>query len=191
MSMHEYSLKFTQLSGYALEMVTDMRSRMSLFMSRLSLLSSKEGKTAMLIGDMDISRLMINVQQVEKDKWKDREEFRSLRAKTICHESGHQKTENVNRSSFQQRPTGSAPSLSNAHAPKNREIHYYTTSNSIVIWRRFQTPPKSIRVSLRKLFMDDCETASWSSSSEANDLKGIPSRTYCLWRPILMEESPS
>ncbi|KAK4724282.1 hypothetical protein R3W88_027061 [Solanum pinnatisectum] len=40
------------------------------------------------------------------------------------------------------------------------EIHYYTTSNSIVIWRRFQTPPKSIRVSLRKLFMDDCETAS-------------------------------
>ncbi|WMV51021.1 hypothetical protein MTR67_044406 [Solanum verrucosum] len=71
------------------------------------------------------------------------------------------------------------------------EIHYYTTPNSIVIWRRFQTQPKSIRVSLRKLFMDDCETASWSSSSEANDLKGIPSRTYCLWRPILMEESPS
>jgi len=56
LSVHEYGLKFTQLSRYAPEMVADMRSRMSLFVAGLSRLSSKEGKTTMLIGDMDISR---------------------------------------------------------------------------------------------------------------------------------------
>ena len=62
MSMQEYSLKFTQLSHYALEMVADMKRRMSLFVSGLSHLSSKEGKAELLIGDMDITRLMIHVQ---------------------------------------------------------------------------------------------------------------------------------
>ncbi|XP_049389050.1 uncharacterized protein LOC125853410 [Solanum stenotomum] len=42
-------------------MVDDMRSTMSLSVSRLSRLSSKEGKAAMLIGDTDIARLMIHV----------------------------------------------------------------------------------------------------------------------------------
>ncbi|KAK4722051.1 hypothetical protein R3W88_012284 [Solanum pinnatisectum] len=55
MSVHEYSLKFTQLSLYAPEMVADMRGRMSLFVVGLSRQSSKEGKTAMLIGDMDLN----------------------------------------------------------------------------------------------------------------------------------------
>ncbi|KAG5631482.1 hypothetical protein H5410_003199 [Solanum commersonii] len=41
------------------KMVVDMRRRMSLFVSGLSLLSSKEGKAYMFIGDMDIERLMI------------------------------------------------------------------------------------------------------------------------------------
>ncbi|KAK4729806.1 hypothetical protein R3W88_022794 [Solanum pinnatisectum] len=61
MSIHEYCLKFTQLSCYAPEMVTDMRSMMSLFVAGLSRLSSKEGKAAMLIGDVDIASLMIHV----------------------------------------------------------------------------------------------------------------------------------
>ncbi|KAG5595353.1 hypothetical protein H5410_036585 [Solanum commersonii] len=60
MSVQEYSLKFTQLSHYAPEMVANMRSRMSLFMSGLSRLSNKEGKADMLIRDMDIDRLMIH-----------------------------------------------------------------------------------------------------------------------------------
>ncbi|KAK4723952.1 hypothetical protein R3W88_026731 [Solanum pinnatisectum] len=59
-----------------------MRSRISLFVARLSHLSSKEGKTTMLIGDMDIARVMIRMQQVEKDKLRDREEFKNKKAKT-------------------------------------------------------------------------------------------------------------
>uniref|UniRef100_M1D847 Gag-pol protein n=1 Tax=Solanum tuberosum TaxID=4113 RepID=M1D847_SOLTU len=75
MSVHEYSLKFTQLSRCALEMVAALRSMMSLFVSGLSRLSSKDGKTVMLIGAMDITRLMIHVHQVEEDKLRGREEF--------------------------------------------------------------------------------------------------------------------
>ncbi|WMV30356.1 hypothetical protein MTR67_023741 [Solanum verrucosum] len=72
-------------------MVADMRSRMSLFVVRLSCLSNKESKEAMLIGDVGIARLMIYVQQVEKDQLKDREEFENKRAKTLVNESEQQK----------------------------------------------------------------------------------------------------
>lgn len=54
--MHEYSVKFTQLSSYASEMVVEMRRRMSFIESGLSLLSSKEGKSTMLIEYMDINK---------------------------------------------------------------------------------------------------------------------------------------
>ena len=59
MSAHEYRLKFTQLSRYALEMVKDMRSRMGMFVAGLGRASSKEGRAIMFIGDIDISRLMV------------------------------------------------------------------------------------------------------------------------------------
>ncbi|XP_049389890.1 uncharacterized protein LOC125854396 [Solanum stenotomum] len=96
LSVHKYGLKFTQLSRYAPEMVADMRSRMSLVVAGLGRLSIKEGRAAMLIGDLDISRLMVYVQQVEEEK---REEFKNNRAK-IGNESGKQKS-NTNQSSFQ------------------------------------------------------------------------------------------
>ncbi|KAH0730162.1 hypothetical protein KY289_001350 [Solanum tuberosum] len=99
-------------------MVADMRSRTSLFVAGLSRLSSKKGKATMLIGDMDIARLMVYVQQVEEEKLRDREEFRNKKAK-IGNESGQQRS-NVNRSSFQQKQKGPVPSSASAPAPRNK-----------------------------------------------------------------------
>ena len=64
MSVHENGLKYTQLPLYAPEMVKDMRSRMSLFVAGLGHASSKERRDAMLIGVMDISKIMVYVKQV-------------------------------------------------------------------------------------------------------------------------------
>lgn len=72
---------------------------MSLFVAGLSRLSSKKGKAVVLIGDIDITRLMIHVQQVEEDKLKDREEFRNKKAKIAGNEYRQQKR-NANQSSF-------------------------------------------------------------------------------------------
>ncbi|KAG5590927.1 hypothetical protein H5410_041441 [Solanum commersonii] len=93
MSVHEYGVKFTQLSCYSPEMVADMRSKMSLFVSGLSRLSSTEGKAAMLIGDMAIARLMIHMQM---------------------------KKSNANRSTFQNKLNGPTLSSASAPAPRNR-----------------------------------------------------------------------
>ena len=60
MSVHAYSLKFTQCIRYALEVVAHMRGTTSFFVVGLSHLSSKEGKEVMLIWDVDISRVMIH-----------------------------------------------------------------------------------------------------------------------------------
>jgi len=68
---------------------------------------------------MDIARLMIHMQRVEEDKMRDREDFRNKKAKATWNESRQQKS-NANRSSFQHKPNGTAPSSASAPAPKKR-----------------------------------------------------------------------
>ena len=74
MSVHEYGIKFTQLTRYDPEMVKDMRRRMSYIVSGLDRASSKEYRATMFIGDMYISRLMVYMQQVEEVNHRDRQD---------------------------------------------------------------------------------------------------------------------
>uniref|UniRef100_M1DHB6 Gag-pol polyprotein n=1 Tax=Solanum tuberosum TaxID=4113 RepID=M1DHB6_SOLTU len=99
-------------------MVADMRSRLSLFIVGLPRLSNKESKAAMLIGDMVIARLMINMQQVEEDKLRDREKFKNKRVKTSGNEFGQQKSK-ANRSFIQHKHKGPAPLSVSAPAREN------------------------------------------------------------------------
>ena len=71
----------------------------------------------MFIGKMDISRLMVYVQQVEKEKLRDREQYGNKKAKT-GNEAGQQKSYS-NRPQFQKQKEH-APSSSSTPAHKNR-----------------------------------------------------------------------
>ncbi|XP_015068745.1 uncharacterized protein LOC107013320 [Solanum pennellii] len=73
-------------------MVADRRSMMSLFVAGLSHIPTKEGRAAMLIRDMDISRLMVYMQQVKEEKLRYTEEFKNKKAKT-GNESGSKKSQ--------------------------------------------------------------------------------------------------
>ncbi|WMV38082.1 hypothetical protein MTR67_031467 [Solanum verrucosum] len=91
MSLKEYALNFTQLAKYALTMVVDSRERMSKFVSGVSDLIVKECHTAMLIKEMNISRLMIHAQQVQEEKLKERAK-ESKRARTSDSDFSHFKS---------------------------------------------------------------------------------------------------
>lgn len=65
------------------------------------------------------------------------------------------------------------------------------SSNSNSASSEVSAQPKSIRLPLRKLFLEEERGANSScSSSEADDLEGIPEGTYCVWRPK-QEEKPA
>jgi len=68
MSVQEYKLKFTKLSRYAPHMVADPREHMSKFLFGVSDLVKTECRNALLLEDMNISRLMNHAQRVEGDK---------------------------------------------------------------------------------------------------------------------------
>ena len=53
---------FTQLARYAPHVVADNRSKMSKFVSGVSNSVVKECRTAMLISEMDLSRMMVHAQ---------------------------------------------------------------------------------------------------------------------------------
>lgn len=70
MSVKEYVLKFTQLSLYAPELISSVRSRMRKYALSLSRDLVLECKAAILNNDIDISRLVVYMQKVENKKKK-------------------------------------------------------------------------------------------------------------------------
>lgn len=73
MSVQKYALKFHQLSRYDSEMVSSMRARMRKFTSGLSQDLILESKDVLLIEGIDILRLVMYIQKVEKEKKKQAE----------------------------------------------------------------------------------------------------------------------
>ncbi|KAH0679995.1 hypothetical protein KY290_022105 [Solanum tuberosum] len=142
LNVHEYGFWFTQLSRNAPEMVKDIRSKMSLFIAGSGRLSSKEGRGAMLIGDIDISRLMVYMQQVEEEKLRDMEEFRSKKAKT-GNEFGSIKAMSIVRPSSRSKRGLLHHLLVHMHLETKANImvricrtSYLNQRNPIVVWHK-------------------------------------------------------
>lgn len=68
---------------------------------------------------MDITRLMTCMQQVEKQKLRDREEFINKKPKT--NRKFGQQIINVNRSCFEHKQKGPTPSSASGPAPRNKD----------------------------------------------------------------------
>lgn len=62
MSVREYFLKLTQLDRYAPHVVANNSSRMSKFMSGVFDCMVKKCRTAMVIKEINLSRLMVHAQ---------------------------------------------------------------------------------------------------------------------------------
>ena len=65
MIVQKCRLKFNQLSRYAPHMVADSRAQLNKFLYGISDLVKTKCRNAMLLGDMNISRLMSHAYQVE------------------------------------------------------------------------------------------------------------------------------
>ncbi len=65
MSVEEYSLKFSMLSRYAPSLVSNPRSEMRRFVTRVADLVKEECCTAMLNDDMNLFRFMVYAKYIE------------------------------------------------------------------------------------------------------------------------------
>ena len=68
MTVREYSLKFVKLSRYDTSLVFNSRDEMSRFLTGIAEDLEEECRAAMLHDNMDLSILMVHVQQVEESK---------------------------------------------------------------------------------------------------------------------------
>ena len=68
MSVKEYSLKFFKLSKYASFLVSNSMDEMSRFVTDVLEDLEEECRAAMLYDNMDLGRLMLHAQQVEKSR---------------------------------------------------------------------------------------------------------------------------
>ncbi|WMV25494.1 hypothetical protein MTR67_018879 [Solanum verrucosum] len=109
MSVKEYALKFTQLSRYAPNMVSDPRVRMSKFVSDVSHMVVKRCRTAMLINEMKFFHLMVHAQQIEEDKLKERSS-KVKKTRTGDGDFSHSTSDGHGRFEFRQRFSGQGSS---------------------------------------------------------------------------------
>src|SRR5688572_5444607 len=72
MSVRDYALWFSKLSKYAPSMMEDPRVKMGQFVSGLGEMVGSEGQSVLLHTEMDLSRLMTYVEQVEDRKLRER-----------------------------------------------------------------------------------------------------------------------
>ncbi|XP_069155776.1 uncharacterized protein [Solanum lycopersicum] len=68
MTVREYSLKFVKLSRYATPLVSTSREEMSIFLTGINGDLEEDCRAAMLHDNMDLSRLMMHVQQVKDNR---------------------------------------------------------------------------------------------------------------------------
>ena len=69
-TVREYSLKFVKLSRYATSLVSNNMDEMSRFLTEITIDLEEECRAAMLHDNIDLSRLIVHVQQVEKSRKK-------------------------------------------------------------------------------------------------------------------------
>ncbi|XP_049378039.1 uncharacterized protein LOC125842766 [Solanum stenotomum] len=123
-----------RLSKYAPSMVSDAWARMNKFVTGISNTVVKDCRTAMLIGDMDFSYLMVYAQQIEDEKLKEksREKYdgKCLAGTDGCFsygKSGH-KMRDCPTISVKEREGKQAPlSGSNSNAPKKNRFYVLQT----------------------------------------------------------------
>ena len=122
MNVKEYCLRFNQLSKYAPSMMADSRTMMSKFVTDVSSYVVKEYRSAILNREIDLSRLMINAQQIKADKVKERERVRgNKRARSKQQGFGQSRFYGGDRPQFQRHPFMPASSLVSAFSPRSRQ----------------------------------------------------------------------
>ncbi|XP_069146888.1 uncharacterized protein [Solanum lycopersicum] len=119
MTVQVYRLKFNKLSRYAPHMVADSRAQMNKFLYRVSDLVKTECRNAMLLGDMNIYRLMTHAHQVERDKLREQAK-ENKKARTGNYDYSQQKSGGGNCSQGQQNFSDPSPLLASVPSSKNR-----------------------------------------------------------------------
>ena len=103
---------------YAPHMVADSRAQMNKFVYRVSFLMKIKCRNAMLLGDMNISKLMIHAQQVEGDKIREHAK-KNMKARIGNYHYYKKKLGGGNCSHSQQKFSTPAPSSASVPSPKN------------------------------------------------------------------------
>ena len=118
MTVHEYGLKFIQLTMYFPHMVAHSRAQMNKFLCGVPNLVKIEYRNAMFFGDMNITRLMTHAQQVEGDIHREQAKENN-KDRTRNYHYSQQKSSGENHSQSQQKFSAPAPSSASVPSSKN------------------------------------------------------------------------